>query len=70
MIYRACRFLFCQFFQWGKPHRVMDHTDALPPFDARPVRCLDINSLHTFPQGAGWQFYQFLIPVRPLNELI
>lgn len=42
---RSCRFLFHQFIQRDKAHKIIGNADVLPPFAAALVGGFNINSL-------------------------
>lgn len=67
---RSCRFLFHQFIQWDKAHKVLGNADVLPPFAAALVGGFDINSLDKFPQSIGCKLVQILVFVYPLDKLL
>lgn len=67
---RSCRFLFHQFIQWDKAHKVIGNADVLPPFAAALVGGFDINSLDKFPQSIGCKLVQILVFVYPLDKLL
>lgn len=67
---RSCRFLFHQFIQRDKAHKVIGNADVLSPFSAALVGGFDINSLDKFPQSIGCKLVQILVFVYPLDKLL
>lgn len=58
---RSCRFLFHQFVQRDKTHKIIGNADVLPPLAAALVRRFDINCLDKLVQSIGRKLLQFLI---------
>ena len=65
----SCRFLFHQFIQRDKAHKVINDADILPPLAAALVRGLNVDGLHQLPQGVGGQLPLTGVLVYPLDKL-
>ena len=58
---RSCRFLFHQFIQRDKSHKVIGNADVLLPFVVGLVRGFDIDRLDKLPQRIRGKLVQILI---------
>ena len=67
---RSCRFLFHQFIQWDKAHKIIGNADVLPPFAAALVRGFNVDCLDKLTQGVRGQLLQILVFVYPLDKLL
>ena len=66
MTYGSCRFLFHQFIQRDKTHKIITDADALAPFTAALVRRPDVDRLNQIVGGISGQFVQ----IRVLMDLL
>ena len=66
MTYGSCRFLFHQFIQRDKAHKIIADTDALTPLSAALVRCADVDRPDQIMSCICGQFVQ----IRILMDLL
>ena len=66
----SCRFLFHQFIQRDKAHKVINDADILPPLAAALIRCFNVDRLDKLPQGVGGKLLQILVFVYSLDKLL
>ena len=70
MAFGSCRFLFCQFIQRNKAHKVIADVDTLYPVSAALVRGFHIDCGYQFPQGVGGNPVQICVLLRHLDKLL
>ena len=68
MTFGSCRFLFHQFIQRDKAHKIITDTDALTPLPAALVRSPDINRLDQIMGCISSQFVQIRVLMNLLDK--
>lgn len=66
----SCRFLFHQFIQRDKTHKIIGNADVLSPLAAALVGCFNINSFDKLTQSIRGKLVQVLVLVCPLDKLL
>ena len=66
----SCRFLFHQFIQRDKTHKIIGNADVLSPLAAALVGCFNINSFDKLTQSIRGKLVQVLVFVCPLDKLL
>ena len=70
MTYGSCRFLFQQFIQRDKAHKIIADTDALTPFSTALIRCADVDRPDQIMSCISGQFVQIRILMNLLDTII
>ena len=66
----SCRFLFHQFIQRDKTHKIIGNADVLSPLAPALVGCFNINSFDKLTQSIRGKLVQVLVFVCPLDKLL